>query len=414
MTERSAASATTVPPASTVQARTVPPGTAARKAALPGPDDPENPHGSRQPDSPVELPARSWKYASKRAVGKFSSDGCTDLAASLTYYSVLSLFPAVLALVSIMGLVGQAEHTTELLLEVVANATDQSAVETIEGPLRALTESRAAGWTLAAGLVTALWSASAYVGAFSRAMNKIYGIDEGRPVWKLRPALLLVTFAAVVMVAVMALMLLLSGSIATAVGEAFGVGPTALTVWNFAKWPVLAVLAIVLIALLYYFTPNVRQPKFRWISVGAAVAFLALVLASAGFGIYVANFDKYEKTYGTIAGLIVLLLWLWIMNLMLLFGAELDAELERVRQLQGGIAAEEQLQLPPRGISASLKKEGKAQELVAEGRALRSHFDAEYGEDALRSGEARTLVWLAGAGAVALVVATIRKRWREK
>lgn len=385
----------------------VPEGASARKAGAPSPNDP------RKPAQPTELRAQSWKYAAQRAVKKFSADGCTDLAAALTYYSVLSLFPALLALVSIMGLVGQAEQTTALLLDMVGRATDPKVVETISGPVKALTQSRAAGWALAVGIVTALWSASAYVGAFSRAMNKVYGIDEGRPVWKLRPALLLVTFAAVVMVAAMALMLILSGSVATAVGEVLGVGPAALGVWNIAKWPVVGILAVILIAVLYYFTPNVRQPRFRWISVGAAVALVALVLASVGFGFYVANFSKYEKTYGTIAGMIVLLLWLWIMNLVLLFGAEVDAELERVRQLQAGIKAEVQLQLPPRGTAASIKKYGQREALVAQGRALRRRMEDDDGPRAGKSAEARTLWWLAGAGTAAVLAATLRSRRRN-
>ncbi len=388
-------------------ATSVPTGASARKAGAPAPNDP------RKPEQPSELPARSWKYAAQRAVKKFSADGCTDLAAALTYYSVLSLFPALLALVSIMGLVGQAEQATALLLDMVGRATDPKVVETISEPVKALTQSRAAGWAFAVGIVTALWSASAYVGAFSRAMNKVYGIDEGRPVWKLRPALLLVTLGAVVMVAAMALMLILSGSVATAVGEVLGVGPTALSVWNIAKWPVLGILAIILIAVLYYFTPNVRQPKFRWISVGAAVALVAMVAATVGFGFYVTNFSKYEKTYGTIAGMIILLLWLWIMNLVLLFGAQVDAELERVRQLQAGIKAEAQLQLPPRDTVASIKKYGKQEALVAQGRRLRTQMQPDDGARAGKSAEARTLWWLAGAGVAAVVAATLRSRHRD-
>ncbi|WP_258068925.1 YihY/virulence factor BrkB family protein [Arthrobacter sp. N199823] len=382
-------------------------GTAVDKADAPAPDD------DRKPDSPTQLPAKSWKYAGRRAVAKFSADGCTDLAASLTYYGVLSLFPALLALISIMGLVGQAEQTSALLLDLVSRAAGPETVEAIRQPVEQLTSSRAAGLTLVIGIVTALWSASGYVGAFSRSMNRIYGIDEGRPAWKLRPALLLVTLVVVLLVAIMALLLLLSGPVAQAVGEMLGVGSATLTVWSIAKWPVLGLLAVVLIAILYYFTPNVRQPRFRWISIGAAVALVAVVVASGGFGLYVANFSNYNKTYGTIAGMIVLLLWMWIMNLMLLFGAEVDAELERVRQLQAGIEAEAQLQLPPRDIAASAKKEIKEQQLLSDGRALRAELRTEAEPLARKSAEARTLLWIAGIGAGALAVTALRTRRRR-
>lgn len=384
------------------------PGTSVDKAGAPAPDD------GRKPQSPAAVPAKSWKYVTKRAVNKFSADGSTDMAASLTYYAVLSLFPAVLALVSILGLVGQAEQTTKLLLEMVGKLADAKVAETLRQPIVQLTNSTSAGWTLVLGLVTALWSASGYVGAFSRSMNRIYGIDEGRPVWKLRPALLLVTLAAVLLVAAMALMLVLSGPVARAVGDVLGVGDAAISAWNIAKWPVVGILAVVLIAVLYYFTPNVRQPKFRWISVGAALALVASIAASAGFGLYVSNFSKYDKTYGTIAGMIVLLLWLWIMNLVLLFGAEVDAELERARQLQAGIKAEAQLQLPPRETAASAKKRNKELLLIAEGRHLRADLDESPEHAIAGSPEVRALWWMAGIGAAVAAAAAIRNRWRPR
>ncbi|MBP2414223.1 membrane protein [Arthrobacter stackebrandtii] len=291
----------------------------------------------------------------KRSLATFSAEGCTDLAASLTYYGILSLFPAILAVVSILGLVGQGEESTQVMLDLVGELADESVAETLGPTVQQLSGSPAAGWTFSLGLFTALWSASGFVGAFSRAMNRLYGIAEGRPVWKLRPSLLLVTVATVILVAIIALLLVISGPIAQAIGDAIGLGDAAVTAWNMAKWPVVGALTIALIAGLYYFTPNIRQPRFRWISLGAAIALTTAVLASGGFGIYLANFGKYANTYGAIAGVIVLLLWLWLLNLALLFGAVVDAEMERGRELQGGIHAEAQLQLPPRDISASLK-----------------------------------------------------------
>jgi membrane protein len=240
-----------------------------------------------------------------------------------------------------------------------------------------LSNSSGAGFGLVLGLVVALWSASGYVGAFGRGMNRVYEVAEGRPIWKLRPLMLLVTVVTVVLTAVVALGLVLTGTAAQAVGDALGLGSSVVTVWNIAKWPVLLLVVMFVVGLLYYATPNVKQPGFRWISVGAAVAILIWMLASAAFGFYVANFGSYDKTYGSLAGVVVFLLWLWITNLALLFGAELDAEVERGRQLQGGIEAEKTIQLPPRDTRASEKKQAKQEEDVRLGRALRQSRGAE-------------------------------------
>lgn len=228
-----------------------------------------------------------------------------------------------------------------------------------------------AGIALVVGLASALWSASGYVGAFSRAMNRMYEIGEGRPIWKLRPVLLLVTLVTVLLVALVALALVISGPAAKAVGDAIGLGSAAVLAWNIAKWPVILVVVVLIVALLYYATPNVKQPKFRWISVGALVAILIWVVASAAFGFYIATFSSYNKTYGSLAGVVVFLLWLWLTNLALLFGAELDSELERGRELQAGIAAEQTVQLPPRDTRQTDKAEEKEQQDIERGRALR-------------------------------------------
>jgi len=221
------------------------------------------------------------------------------------------------------------------------------------------------------GALAALWSASGYVGAFSRAMNRVYEIDEGRPFWKLRPVQLLVTLVSVLLVTVAAVILVVSGPVTDAVGRALGVGDAAQTAWNIVKWPVLAVVVVVILAILYHAAPNARQPRFRWISLGAVVAIVILAVATAAFGLYVANFSSYDKTYGSLAGVIIFLLWLWIVNNALLFGAEFDAELERGRELQAGIEAEEEIQLPPRDTRKSDKAAAKEAKDVEEGRRLR-------------------------------------------
>ena len=246
-----------------------------------------------------------------------------------------------------------------------------SVADTIRGPLEQLTQNQSAGFALIIGLAGALWSASGYVGAFGRAMNRIYEIREGRPFWKLRPLMIVITLAAVILAGLVAIGLVISGPVARAIGDAIGLGETAVTVWNVLKWPVLLGLAALVVAILYYATPNVRQPKFRWISVGAAVAIITWVVASALFGVYVSNFASYNKTYGSLAGVIIFLLWLWITNLALLFGAELDAEIERGRQLQAGIAAEHDIQLPPRDTRVIDKTDAKDDVDIEQGRELR-------------------------------------------
>jgi len=336
-----------------------------RERTAPAPDAPG------KPDSPDDIAKPTWGYALRKTVREFMADECTDLAAALTYYSVLALFPGAIAMLSLVSLVGQQQQTVDTLLQILRDIGASSAADTLEPTLTDLAGNQGAGFALVIGLATALWSASGYVGAFGRGMNRIYEIDEGRPIWKLRPTMLLVTLITVVLAALVAVGLVLTGPAAEAVGSAIGLESTAVTVWSIAKWPVLLAVVVLIVALLYYATPNVKQPKFRWISIGAIVAIVVWVIASAAFGFYVANFSSYDKTYGSLAGVIAFLLWLWITNLALLFGAELDAELERGRQLQAGIAAEEELQLPPRDTRKSDKAAAKEQEDIERGRKLR-------------------------------------------
>ena len=323
-----------------------------------------------KPESPTKLTKPSWKYIARKTLREFGDDQCTDLAAALTYYAVLALFPALLALVSLLGLFGQAGKTDQLI-GVLSDMGAGSVADTISKPLQELTENSSAGFALVIGIAGALWSASGYVGAFGRAMNRIYEIREGRPFWKLRPLMIVITLAAVILAGLVAIGLVVSGPLARAIGDAIGLGETAVTVWNIVKWPVLLGLAALVVAILYYATPNVRQPKFRWISVGAAVAIITWVVASALFGLYVSQFSNYNKTYGSLAGVIIFLLWLWITNLALLFGAELDAEMERGRQLQAGIPAERELQLPPRDTRVIDKTDAKDARDIEQGEQLR-------------------------------------------
>ncbi len=334
--------------------------------------DPEDP---RKPDDPTDLEKRTWGYVAKKVWREFSDDQCTDLAAALTYYGVLAIFPAVLALSAILGLVGQSEKSVQTVLDVISPLVSEDALGTIEPTLLELASSQTAGWALLVGAVIALWSASGYVGAFARAMNRIYEIGEGRPFWKLRPLMLLVTLVAIALVALVLLMLVVSGPLAQSIGDQIGLGDQAVQVWNIAKWPVMLLAVIVIVAILYYATPNVQQPKFRWVSVGAVVAIVIWMIASAGFAFYVANFGSYNKTYGSLAGVVVGLVFLWLTNVALLLGAEIDSELERGRQLQAGIAAETELQLPARDTRNIEKAAEKEADDAARGRSIRQHAD---------------------------------------
>ncbi|MDA4106184.1 YihY/virulence factor BrkB family protein [Mycolicibacterium holsaticum] len=330
--------------------------------------DPDDP---RKPDSPTDLTRPSLRYAMRKAVREFQQDQCTDLAAALTYYATLSIFPALVVMVSLLGVFGQGRRTVDALLDIAADVAPASALDTLRPTVEQLVNSPTAGVALVVGIVGALWSASGYVGAFGRAMNRIYEVDEGRPVWKLRPVQLLLTLAGLVMAAAVLLMLAISGPVARWIGDAIGLGDAAVTVWSIAKWPLILLFVVLAVAILYYVTPNVEQPKFRWISGGAALAIVVWLIASLLFGLYVANFGNYNRTYGTLAGAIVFLLWLWITNLALLFGAEVDAELERSRQLQAGLPAEQELQLPPKDTRNLRKSEAAAKKDTKRARRLR-------------------------------------------
>ncbi len=335
------------------------------------------PDDDSKPESPTDLTKPSVMYVLRTTARQVSRDQCTDLAAALTYYAVLSLFPALLVMVSLLGVFGQGERTTDAVLQVVRGLGPPSVVETLHAPIKQLVNSPSAGFALFAGLLGALWSASGYVGALGRALNRIYGMEEGRPVWKLRPLQLALTMLGLVMAAAVAFMLAVSGPVAKAVGDAISAGHEALTIWNLARWPVILVFVIAAVAILYHATPNVRQPKFRWISVGAVVAILVWIAASVLFGVYVGNFGSFNKTYGALAGVVVFLLWLWITNLALLFGAELDVELERGRELQAGLPAERDLQLPPRDTRGIEKNRAKDEAIVERAEELRRSRGAD-------------------------------------
>ncbi len=282
----------------------------------------------------------------KRTLKEFGEDNLTDWAAALTYYGVLALFPALAALASIVGLLTDPQQLTDALTEVIpADAADtlSPVIDQVSG------SGGAAGLGLILGVAGAVWTASGYVGAFTRAANVVYETPEGRKVWKLKPLQLLITLVGILFAAVILAMLVLSGPVVDAIGQAIGLGDTVLTAWTWAKWPVMLVVLALMIAVLYYSTPNVRLRGFKFVSPGAGVAILVAVVASAAFAFYVANFSSYNATYGALAGVVIFLIWFWLINLSLLFGIELDAEIERTKELKEGVPrAEKEIQLDAR------------------------------------------------------------------
>jgi membrane protein len=279
---------------------------------------------------------RRWWPVLKRTVAEFREDNLTDWAAALTYYSVLAIFPALIVLVSILGLVG--ESATQPLIDNLGTVAPGPAKDIFTSALKNLQgDQGAAGVLFVVGLVGALWSASGYVGAFMRASNAIYDIDEGRPVWKTLPVRVSLTLVLLTLLAISTIAVVLTGGLAAKVGDLVGLGSTAVTVWNIAKWPVLLVVVSFMFALLYWAAPNVKHPGFRWVSPGGLLAVVAWLIASGAFALYVSNFSSYNKTYGALGGVVVFLVWLWISNIVILLGAEFNAELERQRAIEDGM-----------------------------------------------------------------------------
>jgi membrane protein len=286
----------------------------------------------------------------KRTATEFRDDNLTDWAAALTYYGLLSLFPALIALVSVLGLVGDPKGTTAAITEAIVAIGPKSAAHTFSGPIESIASDRGtAGAAFVLGLAVALWSASGYVGAFIRASNVIYETPEGRPFWRLRPLQIAITLAVIVLMALLAVGLVLTGPVVNAVADPIGVGGIGVTLWKIAKWPAMALAFTIMVGVLFYASPNAKIRGFKWVTPGSLVAIVVWGFASAAFAFYVSNFASYDKTYGTLGGLVVLLVWFWITNVAILFGHELNAEIERSAEIEEGQAqAEDAIQLEPR------------------------------------------------------------------
>jgi membrane protein len=304
----------------------------------------ETPDGSTEP---ADRPKPAWGGVLKRTFSEFQEDNLTDWAAALTYYGILSIFPALIALVSILGLIGPS--ATEPLLDNLGDFAPGPAHEILENALNGLTESRSpAGILFVVGLAGAIWAAAGYIGAFIRASNVIWDVEEGRPIWRTIPLRLVVTIVMLVLLAASAFAVVVTGPLAERVGKLLGIGGAAVTAWDIVKWPVLVLVVSLMFSILYYASPNVRQPAFRWLTAGGILAVVVWILASAAFGIYVASFGSYNKTYGSLGAVMIFLVWLWLTNVAILLGAELNAEIERGRQIEAGQPADREPFLPPR------------------------------------------------------------------
>ncbi len=291
---------------------------------------------AKEPDSPTDLPNRSLLAVVKRALGEFKHDHLTDLAAGLTYYGVLSIVPALIVLVAILGLLGR-DTTSQVMGQVQTIAPGSSAQ--LVGTLiaQAQSDKRGAGLGAVLGILIALWSASGYIAGFMRASNVIYDIGEGRPIWKTLPIRIGVTVLAVVVMVLGAVIVVVSGPVAEQIGNVIGAGNTAVTVWNILKWPVLILLVSVLLAVLFWASPNAKQAGIKWVSPGGVIAVLLWLVISALFAVYVTHFSSYNKTYGSLAGIVIFLVWLWLTNLAILMGAEINAELDHGRAIAEGL-----------------------------------------------------------------------------
>ena len=291
------------------------------------PNDADAGRGGRAPDQPTRMSARSWRGVFKRTIREFQEDNLTDLAAALTYYGILAIFPALIALVSVLGLVGHS--ATQTLVDNLAKVAPGPARTIFTNAINSLQHSRGtAGVIFVVGILGAVWSASSYIAAFMRAANKIYDVPEGRPIWKTIPVRVGVTLVMLLLLVLSASAVVVTGGLAKQVGNLLGVGSTAVTVWDLAKWPVLLLIVSFMFSILYWAAPNVKHPGVRWVSPGGVFAVVVWVIVSAAFAVYVANFASYNKTYGAIAGVIVFLVWLWLTNIAILLGAEVDGAID--------------------------------------------------------------------------------------
>ena len=312
-----------------------------------------------------------------RSVAEFFGDRGPDLAGSLTFYGVLSLFPALLVVISLLGVFGRGAETVDALMGMLSDIAPPVILDPVRGPIEALVTAPTAGLALVVGTAVALWSSSRYVWALGRAMNRVFGVEEGRPLWWVLPTGLGLTATLILLVAFGGVALAFTGPIAETIGGWIGLGSEAVALWELGKWPVTVIAAVLALALLYRFAPNISGRRFHWISLGAAGALAIIAVATVGFGFFVANFGNFNRVYGSLTGVIVFLLWLWLVNMAVVYGARLDAEVMRVRQLRAGLPAEEELVVLPRDTRAQVARDRRREKMLARYRELRRESGAE-------------------------------------
>jgi membrane protein len=324
--------------------------------------------GSAVPRRLRQLRWSTWRGVLARAGKGFMEDNCSDLAASLTYYAVLAIFPAAIVVVALVNLVSQGDQTVQTIVDLLDDLGAGSVIDPDTEKLinDVVNKQGSAGLLLSFGLIGAIWSASGYIGGYTRAANAIYGVEEGRPIWKLRPLQLLMTAIALLLMAIVVVLLIVSGPVTDAVGNALNLGDSVRIVWSIVKWPALLLIAMLLLAMLGWIAPNVRQPRFRWLTVGGFVTLLVIAIASFGFGLYVAKFSSYDATYGALGGVIAFLVWMYLVNSAVMFGVEINAELQRGRAIQAGEPSDDPV-LPPREAKDGDDAGEKAQKVAEKG-----------------------------------------------
>lgn len=330
------------------------------------------PASARLSRSPADLDARSWKFVVRRVVRGFGVDGCPDIAASLTFYASLALIPAVMVFVSLIGILGREGETLRLIEDVTRALAAPESAHVLADVLDELAESSVAAVALVAGLVLTVWAGARYVASLGRGMNRVYGVEEGRPLWRLKFTQVWVTVVMLISVFAASVFFAISGPVAEAIGESLGIGESVRAGWTVIRWPVLAIIVVFVVAFLTYFAPNVKHPRFRWMSIGAAASILVLIAATLLFALYLANFAHYELIYGSLTTIIVFLLWLWFANMALMVGVELDVAIERARELRAGTPAEKGVQLPLRDTDRIRRSARRDREERAEARRLRT------------------------------------------
>ncbi|CAN5185020.1 YihY/virulence factor BrkB family protein [soil metagenome] len=323
----------------------------------------------------LRLSREAWNLVFRRTARGFVSHQLPDMAATLTYYAVLSLAPSVVAVMSLAALFGQGRRTANAFLSSINNVAPGSAITLLRKPLRQFIDSPNVGIALVVAVALAIWATSSYIGGFGRGMNRIYQVNEGRPLWRLKPFQILLSVIILLLGFVTISAIVLTGPVAANVGDSFDIGATGNIIWTIVKWPALVVAVILVVTILYYATPNARHTKLRWMSAGALLSVIVLIGVSLLFSLYIRDFAHFDRTYRSFAGVIMLLLWLWIANLTLLFGAEFDAQFERARQLEAGIAAERHIQLPPRDTEISIKNAKKEASYIEDGIRIREAAD---------------------------------------